>query len=136
MKEPIRFSLIYSIVSIVILVLLQMIFHVLSTEIFSNTIWLYIIYSIAGVIVFLLFGLFSRRYKISLYIRVICYGVLCLFVLNSVPLLGERKFLTLDMIQGLLTHKAEFIDVGIHVIGLVSFVIASLISITYIRWLR
>ena len=126
MKESIRFILIYSIVSIVLLVLLETIFHPLSGEIFSYTIWLYIFYTVIGVVVFLLFGFLLTWYKLSLYVRVLCYAVLCLFILNSVPLFGEKRFLTLDTIHGILVQKYEVLEIGIHVIALTSFVIAAL----------
>lgn len=127
MKEAIRFILIYSVVCILILVLSQIAFHLLSAEIFSYAIWLYIFYTVVGVAVFLLFGFLSTKYKLSLNTRVICYAILCLFVLNSIPLFGEKKFLTFDAIKGLLAQKTEFIDVGVHVIAIASFVISSLV---------
>lgn len=127
MKEPIRFTLIYSVASIVMLVLLQTVFHSLSAEIFSYAIWLYIFYTVVGVVVFLLSGLLLNKYRLSFKIRVICYAILCLFVLNSIPLLGEKKLLTFDVIMDLLAQKAEPIDIGVHVIAIVSFIISSAI---------
>lgn len=127
MKEAIRFSLIYSVVSILILVLSQIAFQPLSAEIFSYAIWLYIFYTVVAVVMFLLFGFLSTIYKLSLSTRVICYAILCLFVLNSIPLFGEKKFLTFDAIKGLFVQKIEFIDVGIHAIAIASFIISSLV---------
>jgi hypothetical protein len=127
MKEPIRFTLIYSVVSIVVVVLLQIFFHPLSAEIFAYAIWLYIFYAVVSAVVFLLFGLLLRKYRLTFKVRVICYAILCLFVLNSVPLFGEKKFLTFDTIKGLLSEKIEIVDVGVHVIAIASFVISFLV---------
>lgn len=125
MKEAIRFIFIYSIVSVLILMLWQIVLHPLSAEIFSYAIWLYIFYAVVGAVVFLLFGLLSNRYRLSFKVRVICYAILCLFVLNSIPLFGEKKFLTFDVIKGLLVQKTEPIDIGVHIIAIVSFIISS-----------
>lgn len=127
MKEAIRFFMIYSVVSILMLVLLQIVFHALSTEIFSYSIWLYIFYTGIGAVIFLLFGLLSSRYKLSFKANVICYAILCLLVLNSIPLVGEKKLLTFDTIKGLITQKIEFIDIWVHVIAILSFLIAYLV---------
>lgn len=126
MKVAIKFILVYSLVSILILVLSQVAFHPFSVEIFSYAIWLYIFYTVTGVIVFLLFGFLSSKYILSISTRVIYYAILCLFVLNSIPLIGENKFLTFDAIKGLLAQKAEFIEVGVHIIAIASFVISYL----------
>lgn len=125
MKEAIRFIFIYSIVSVLILMLWQIVLHPLSAEIFSYAIWLYIFYAVVGAVVFLLFGLLSNRYRLSFKVRVICYAILCLFVLNSIPLFGEKKFLTFDVIKGLLVQKTEPIDIGVHIIAIASFIISS-----------
>lgn len=63
MKEPIRFTLIYSVVSIVMVMLLQIVSHPLSAEIFAYAIWLYIFYAVVCAVVFLLFGFFFNRYS-------------------------------------------------------------------------
>ena len=127
MKEAIRFTLTYSVVSIVMVVLLQIVFHPLSAEIFSYAIWLYIFYAIVSAVVFLLFGLLLSKYRLSFKVRIICYAILCLFVLNSIPLIGEKKLLTFDAIKGLLSQKTEIVDMGVHVIAIASFVISFLV---------
>lgn len=129
MREAIRFIFIYSIVSVLILMLWQVIFHPLSAEIFSYTIWLYIFYAIVGVAVFSLFGLLSKSYRLSFKVKVICYAILCLFVLNSIPLFGEKKFMTGDLIRGVLVQRAEPIDIGIHLVAVASFIISAQIAV-------
>ncbi|OQP63576.1 hypothetical protein A4R26_16490 [Niastella populi] len=127
MKDATKFILVYSVVSILILVLSQIAFHPLSAEIFSYAIWLNVFYAAIGSVTFLLFGLLSRKYTLSLKVRIICYAILCLFVLNSIPLLSEKKFLTFDAVKGLLYQKTEFIDIGIHIIAITSFVVSSIV---------
>lgn len=124
MKEPIKFSLIYFLVSILILMLWQTIFHSFSVEIFSYTVWLYIFYTGIGIVVFLLFGFATSKYNLSLKVRILCYAIICLFILNSIPLFNDNKFLTYTMIKGLLSQKIEYINVGIHTIAIISFVIS------------
>lgn len=129
MREAIRFIFTYSIVSVLILMLWQVIFHPLSAEIFSYTIWLYIFYAIVGVAVFSLFGLLSKSYRLSFKVKVICYAILCLFVLNSIPLFGEKKFITVDLIRGVLVQRAAPIDIGIHLVAVASFIISAQIAV-------
>lgn len=124
MKKAVNFILIYSIVSALMLILWQIVLHPLGAEIFSYAIWLYVFYAVVGIVVFLLFGLFSDRYRLSFRVRLICYAILCLFVLNSIPLLGEKKFLTFDVIKSLFSQNYEPIDIGIHIIAIVSFCIS------------
>lgn len=126
MKESIRFILIYSIVSLIILVLTQIIFRTLSVEVFSFTIWVYIFYAIIGFFVFLLFGIFSRSFNPPLYVRLIFYAILCLIVLNSIPFFEENKILTYDLIKGMVVQKSDFISVGLHVNAFASFSITSM----------
>jgi hypothetical protein len=127
MGEAVKFSLIYSVLSIIALILFQILFKILSVEIFSYAIWLYIFYLVIGIALFFIFGLLTYRYKLSFNIRIVSYVLLCLLLLNSIPFFDERKILTVETIKRLFTNNYEFSNLGVHVIAIISFVITYLI---------
>jgi hypothetical protein len=132
MKEAIKFILIYHGVSIALLILSQTVLGLLSTEIFSYAIWLYVFYLIIGVMVFFLFGLLADRYKLSSNVRLIWYIILSLFILNSIPFFEENRILTLEVLKGLLGRgKLEFSNIGLHVVAVISFIVSYLIYFFY-----
>ena len=130
MKESVRFSLIYSGFSFLLLLLMRLFFKSLSPEIFSYAIWLFIFYSILNLIAFVVLGFFIDKYKLSFAIRIFWYALLCILVLNSIPFFEERKILTLEVFRSLSQDKGDSIGIVIHVIAALSF------SITYWLFLR
>lgn len=78
---------------------------------------------VIGIVIFLLFGLLTKRYTFSFNVRLIAYGILCLLVLNSIPFFAEGKFLTLEAINNLAAKKYEFSNAGVHVVVAISFVL-------------
>lgn len=130
MKEAVKFSVIYSAISILVLVLCQIFFTPVSVEIFSYSLGLYLLNSVIGIIIFLVFGYFITKYYLSIKVRIIFYAILCLLILNSIPLFGEQKILTFDVIKGLFSKKIELIGIGVHIIAIISFAItATLITL-------
>ncbi len=127
MKEAIRFTLSYSGVSFLILILMQLFFRLLTTEIFSYAIWLYLFYSIIGFVFFILFGLLAKKYLFSRVGRLVLYAVLCLVVLNSIPFVEEDRILTFDLLKNSWNKPVDSINLGIHCIAIASFIVASLI---------
>lgn len=128
MKESVRFGFIYYIVSILVLMLSQYLFRLLTAEIFSYAIWLYIIYMLIGMLMFLVFGLLVDEFKLAPLGRLASYVLLCLFVLNSVPFFEDRRILTAEAIESVLNGRFEFGSVGLHVIALISLVVAFFIA--------
>lgn len=123
MKESVRFSLIYSGFSFLLLLLMRMFFKSLSPEIFSYTIWLFIFYSILNLIAFVVLGFFIDKYKLTLTIRIFLYALLCLLVLNSIPFFEERRILTLEAFRSLSQDRDDSVGMVIHIIAVLSFAI-------------
>lgn len=134
MKEAVKFNLIYSIVSIILLVFFQMLFRVMTIEIFSFAIWLFVFYLIIGLVVFSIFGLLVNKHTLPFNIRISSYAVLCLLVLNIIPFIEDRRILTLEAINGLWTKNYEFINVGVHGLAIISFAITT--SFFYFKKLK
>jgi hypothetical protein len=121
MKEAAKFSFIYSAVSILVLILWQQLFKVMTIEILAYSVWFYIFNLFIGLLVFLLFGFLTNNYKPSLNIRIVAYAVLCLLVLNSMLFFDERRILTIEAINSLWTKKYDIVIIGVHGIAIVSF---------------
>jgi hypothetical protein len=128
MKAALKFNLIYSGISILLLILMQIILGILTMETFSFAIWLYIFYLIIGIGVFPLWGLLTDRFQLSSGAKLVWYAILILFILNSIPFFDEGKIITLEAIKGLLGYgQLEVVDIGVHLISIIGFVISYLI---------
>lgn len=125
MKIGIKFIIVYHSISILLLILVNAIFKLLTKEIFAYTLWFYIFNFILGLIVFPLFSLFANKLKFKLTGFVIGSIIICLCLLNSIPFFEERRILTVEVIRGVYQHQLlEFANIGIHIIAAISFVIS------------
>lgn len=128
MKSALKFSLTYSVISILLLILMQLFLGVLTMEVFSFVIWLYIFYLIAITVILTLFGFLADKLKLTTATRVICYAIFILLLINSIPFFDEGQVLSFELLKGLFAHsEQQVIAIIIHSIALLSFIITYLI---------
>ncbi|MDF2192809.1 hypothetical protein [Paraflavitalea sp. CAU 1676] len=127
MKSPAIFSLLLSGISIPLAVFTYFLFKTNDVEILAYTIGLYSINAIIGLAAFAFFGTLTREINIPVKVRLLCYFILCVMVMNCLPYYETKKIFTIELFKDIASPKADPFAISLHIIYIISFILASLI---------
>jgi hypothetical protein len=126
MKEGIKFIVSYSVLTLLLFGVSKLFFKELSMEIFSYLLFYYIVMLAIGILLYPFVSFIMIKYQISTGIKLILSAVFCLALINLIPFFfGEEKILFIEMFKDIFDNNKMlgFNNLGIHVIGLISFVV-------------
>jgi hypothetical protein len=130
MKDGIKFIVSYSVLTLSLFAISKLLFKELSMEIFSYLLFYYIVMLAIGILLYPLVSWVLTRYQISTGLKLFISALFCLILINIIPFFyGEGKILLVEMFKGIFgsKNKLGFNNLGIHVIGIISFVVCYLL---------
>lgn len=126
MKGSIKFSLSYSLVSILLFIASKFFIKELTYEIFGYLSFYYIVTLSVSIILYPILNFFVDMLKFSLIAKAGSSLAFFLFIINAIPFFSDNgRILFMDLVNGVLYDNSflGFNNVGIHLISIISFAI-------------
>lgn len=123
MKNALKFIAVYYFVCILLLRVLKFVFSSFTWEMFSYLLWFYIGNLVVGVIVYPILKSEFDKVFINPWGRIGIAAVICLLLLNAIPIFTDYEILTIELFRGMDSINIDNNILIIHVVSLISFVI-------------